>query len=146
MMVMTNKPTQHRIVIQPVMSVTISHHATLQRQNMSTKTFFSVIHQHNTTRRERDYITNLEGTHESLVHAHHGSSVIKLSTVVGCREEGDQLPLGKELISILHNLYVNRNGNTVRRCFKERNPRDLGSEQADKGTTYITDTKLSRLP
>lgn len=46
----------------------------------------------------------LEGTHEGLVHAHHGSSIVKLSTVVGCREYCYKLPLGKELIAILNNL------------------------------------------
>lgn len=47
----------------------------------------------------------LEGTHECLVHAHHGSSVIKLSTIVRSWEKSNQLSLGKELISILNNLY-----------------------------------------
>lgn len=54
-------------------------------------------------------LTHLEGTHESLIHAHHGACVVKLPAVVGCREEGDELALGKELVAILHHL---RGGST----------------------------------
>ena len=32
------------------------------------------------------------------------TSVIKLSAVVGSREEGDQLALGEELVSVFYNL------------------------------------------
>ena len=46
----------------------------------------------------------LEGTHESLVYAHHGACVVELSTVVGGGEDGHQLPFGKEFIPILHHL------------------------------------------
>jgi len=46
----------------------------------------------------------LEGAHERLVHAHHPASVVKLPAVVGGREEGHQLPLGKELVAVLHHL------------------------------------------
>ena len=49
-------------------------------------------------------VAHLEGAHKGLVHRHHGASVVKLPAVVGGREEGDQLSLGKELVAILHHL------------------------------------------
>ena len=50
--------------------------------------------------------THLEGAHQCLVHTHHGSSIVKLPTVVGSREEGHQLTLGKELVAILYHLMM----------------------------------------
>ena len=47
----------------------------------------------------------LEGAHECLVHRHHPSGVVELPAVVGGGEEGDQLSLGEELISVLHDLW-----------------------------------------
>jgi len=47
----------------------------------------------------------LEGTHEGFVHTHHAACIIKLPAVVWSREKCDQLAFGKELISILHNLF-----------------------------------------
>ena len=46
----------------------------------------------------------LEGAHECLVHRHHAPGVIKLSTVVGGREQGDQLPFGEKLVTVFDNL------------------------------------------
>ena len=46
----------------------------------------------------------LEGAHQCLVHRHHPPGVIKLSAVVGSREQSDKLPLGKELVTIFDNL------------------------------------------
>ena len=46
----------------------------------------------------------LEGAHEGLVHAHHAPRVVKLPAVVRSREERHQLPLGKELVAVLHDL------------------------------------------
>ena len=48
--------------------------------------------------------THLEGAHERLVYAHHGSGVIKLATVVRSGEQRDQLSFSEELIAILHHL------------------------------------------
>ena len=48
--------------------------------------------------------THLERTHKGFIYTHHRTSVVKLAAVVGCREESDQLPLCKELITILHHL------------------------------------------
>lgn len=49
-------------------------------------------------------LTHLKGAHESLIDAHHGAGVVKLPAVVGGREQGDQLTLGKEFIAVLHDL------------------------------------------
>lgn len=45
--------------------------------------------------------TNLEGTQQTLVDTHHGTGIVKLSTVVGGTEQSYQLALGEELISVL---------------------------------------------
>merc|ERR1719341_663188 len=47
---------------------------------------------------------NLETAHQGLVHRHHGTSIVKLATVVWSREECDQLALCKELVTILNYL------------------------------------------
>ena len=46
----------------------------------------------------------LEGAHQCLVHRHHPSGVIKLSTVVGGREQSDKLPFGEKLVTVFDNL------------------------------------------
>jgi len=48
--------------------------------------------------------TYLEGAEECLVHAHHRSSVVELTAIVRRGEERDEKSLGKELVTILHNL------------------------------------------
>lgn len=48
--------------------------------------------------------TNLERAQEALVNAHHGTGVVKLSAVVGRAEEGHQLALGEELVSVFDDL------------------------------------------
>lgn len=49
-------------------------------------------------------LQDLEGAHQSLIDTHHGTGVVKLSAVVGGREERDELALGKELVSLLDDL------------------------------------------
>merc|ERR1719474_8195 len=46
----------------------------------------------------------LERTHECFVDRHHAPGIVELPAVVGRREEGDQLPLGKELVAVLDHL------------------------------------------
>jgi hypothetical protein len=46
----------------------------------------------------------LERTHERLVHTHHCARIIKLAAVVGCRKEGNELPLGEKLVPVFYNL------------------------------------------
>jgi len=48
--------------------------------------------------------TYLERAEEALVHTHHGTRIVKLSTVIGSTEESDQLSLGEELIAVLDHL------------------------------------------
>ena len=50
------------------------------------------------------WLQDLEGAKETLIHAHHGPCIVKLSAVVRRREQGHELALGEELVSVLHNL------------------------------------------
>ena len=52
----------------------------------------------------KSYLKDLEWAHERFIDRHHGAGVVKLSAVVGRAEQGDQLPLGEELVTVLHNL------------------------------------------
>lgn len=61
--------------------------------------------------------SHLKGAHERLIHAHHGSSVVKLSAVVWRREQSDELPLGEKFVAVLDHLQrgserVNMTGHT----------------------------------
>lgn len=47
----------------------------------------------------------LEGAEEGFIHRHHSSCIVKLSTVIWCREQSDQLSLGEEFITIFNNLW-----------------------------------------
>ena len=47
---------------------------------------------------------HLEGAHQRLVNAHHGTRVVKFATVVRSAEDCDELPLCKELVAVLNNL------------------------------------------
>ena len=47
---------------------------------------------------------DLEGTHERVIDRHHGPRIVKLSTVVGCREYRNELTPRKEFVSILDDL------------------------------------------
>lgn len=46
----------------------------------------------------------LERAEETLINAHHGTGIVKLSTVVGSAEESNKLALGEELVPIFHDL------------------------------------------
>lgn len=48
--------------------------------------------------------TNLEGAEQAFVHAHHGTGIVEFAAVVGGAEQGDELTLGEELVTILDNL------------------------------------------
>ena len=50
------------------------------------------------------HMAHLERAHEGLIYTHHGSSIVKLSTVVGRREYCHKLSLGKELVAIFYHL------------------------------------------
>jgi hypothetical protein len=47
---------------------------------------------------------DLEGAHEVGGDHHDGPGVVELAAVVGRREDGQQLPVGLELVAILHHL------------------------------------------
>lgn len=48
--------------------------------------------------------TNLEGAEQAFVHAHHGTRIVKLPAVVWRAEQGHELTLGEELVTILDDL------------------------------------------
>ena len=48
--------------------------------------------------------TNLERAEETLINAHHGTSIVELSAVVGCAEQSHELALREEFVTILDNL------------------------------------------
>ena len=50
------------------------------------------------------WLENLEAAHKSIINGHHCSCIVKLSTVVRGTEQGHELPLGKELVAVLHHL------------------------------------------
>lgn len=47
----------------------------------------------------------LEGAEEGFIHRHHSSCIVKLSAVIWCWEQSDQLSLGEEFITIFNNLW-----------------------------------------
>merc|ERR1719229_68317 len=46
----------------------------------------------------------LKRAHQSLVYRHHCTRIVKFAAIVWCTEEGDQLALGEEFVSIFNNL------------------------------------------
>ena len=51
-----------------------------------------------------NWATNLERAEETLVNAHHGTSIVEFSAVVGCAEQSHELALGEKFVTILDNL------------------------------------------
>ena len=49
-------------------------------------------------------LQDAEGAHQALVDRHDRAGVVELAAVVGRREDGDQLPVGEELVAVLHHL------------------------------------------
>ena len=52
--------------------------------------------------------SHLKWAHQSLIHTHHCTGIVKFATVVWSREQRHQLTLGKELITVLHHLKERR--------------------------------------
>ena len=50
------------------------------------------------------WLDDLKRTRQAIINTHHCTSIIKLATVIGCREYRHKLSICKELISIFHNL------------------------------------------
>lgn len=48
--------------------------------------------------------SHLERAEQALVHTHHGSSIVEFSAVVRCTEQGHELALGEELVTVFHDL------------------------------------------
>ena len=49
-------------------------------------------------------LQDLEGAKKTLINTHHGTGIVKLSTVVGGAKQGDELAFREELVTILHDL------------------------------------------
>lgn len=47
----------------------------------------------------------LKGAHEPVIHAHHGTRVVKLSAVVWRRKERHQPAFREKLVTVLHHLF-----------------------------------------
>lgn len=68
--------------------------------------------------------TNLERAEQTLVDAHHGTRIVKLSAVVRCTKQGDELTFGEELVAVfdhlmgttdeVHVVFLQEAGNHVR--------------------------------
>jgi len=54
--------------------------------------------------RRTSRLQNLERTHQRIIHSHHGTRIIKLSTIVGCRKHRHQFAIGKEFVSVFDDL------------------------------------------
>ena len=49
-------------------------------------------------------LEDLERAEQALVHTHHRARVVEFTTVIGRREERDELTLGEELVAVLDDL------------------------------------------
>lgn len=81
-------------------------------------------------------LENLERAEQALVHTHHRTGVVELATVVGCREQRDQLAFAKELVAVLDDLVSSADQIHVVLLQESRN--DVGTE--GEGDTAIVFT------
>lgn len=77
----------------------------------------------------------LEGTHESVVHTHHGTGVVELAAVVGSTEQSDELPLGEEFVAVLHDLV--RAADQVEVVLLEEHANDLWTEHEGDSSVVL---------
>lgn len=49
-------------------------------------------------------LQDLEAAQQRVIHTHHRACIVKLSTVIRCREECDQLSLSEKLVAVFHHL------------------------------------------
>jgi hypothetical protein len=50
------------------------------------------------------WFEDLEGAHKCFIDAHHCSGIIEFAAIVGCGKEGNELPAGKEFVSVFDDL------------------------------------------
>mmetsp|Transcript_11461 Transcript_11461/g.20687 ORF Transcript_11461/g.20687 Transcript_11461/m.20687 type:complete len:342 (+) Transcript_11461:1304-2329(+) len=81
---------------------------------------------------------DLEGAHQGLIDTHHGPTVVKLPTVVGRGEDGDQLPLREELVSIFNNLMSA--ANQIKVVLPQEPLNDIRSESEGNSTIVFSPT------
>ena len=78
----------------------------------------------------------LERAQQAFVNTHHGSSVVKLATVVGGAEERHQLSLGEEFVTVLH--YLVCTANEVHVMFLQEPGDYIRSEGEGNSTIVLT--------
>jgi len=81
-------------------------------------------------------LQDLERAHEGLIDAHHGTSIVEFSAIVWCREESDELPLGKEFITILHNLMGS--ADEIQVVFSQETGHDVTSKGETDSSIVVT--------
>ena len=54
-------------------------------------------------------LQNLERAHQSIIHSHHCTCIVKLSTIVGSGKYSYQFTIGKEFISVFDDLMGSHN-------------------------------------
>lgn len=79
---------------------------------------------------------DLKGTHECIINRHHGTSIVKFTTIVGSGEKSDQLSLGKKFVSIFDHLMSPTD--QVQVMFMEKLGHDIGSECVGDTTIILS--------
>lgn len=112
--------------------------------------------------------TNLERAEQTLVDAHHGTRIVKLSAVVRCTKQGDKLTFGKELVAIfdhlmgtadeVHVVFLQEAGNHVRTeseadasiiftptsdVFVGVGPKEIAKEAAVRDLQHVVSTNVN---
>jgi len=83
--------------------------------------------------------TNLEGTQQTLIDAHHSTGIVKLAAVVGRAEERDQLALGEELVTVFD--YLVSSANQIHVVLLEESRDDVGTKSKRDTTVVFAPTR-----
>lgn len=86
---------------------------------------------------------DLKWTHQRLIHAHHSTRILKLPTVVGSTENCHQLPLRKELVSLLYHLMGS--AHQVNVMFFQESSHDVTAEDKTDSPFVLGPTRHSFL-
>ena len=85
---------------------------------------------------EGNKVLYLERTQQTLVHAHHRAGIVKLSAVIGCTEQRNQLPLREELVAIFDDLM--RTTDQVHVMFLQESRYHVRTESERNSTIVLT--------
>mmetsp|Transcript_50943 Transcript_50943/g.134763 ORF Transcript_50943/g.134763 Transcript_50943/m.134763 type:complete len:310 (-) Transcript_50943:693-1622(-) len=83
-------------------------------------------------------LEDTEGAHQALVHRHHRARVVKLAAVVGGGEDGDELPVGEELVAVLDDLV--RTHDQVVVVLLQELAHDVGAERVRHPAVILSPT------